>query len=137
MGKKRAVGFVLVIFVILLIGAPVIAREPKVAPAPAPSSSPKLPGRYMIIPVEYNATGYNGEYKACAILKLDTITGETWVLEQVATKTDNGNAYYWRHWEELFERVEHRVDKEGKIIPGTFKRFDESGKVVDGDTEKE
>jgi hypothetical protein len=37
-------------------------------------------GRYQIIPVEYVAIGQHGEYSQKAIIKLDTISGETWVF---------------------------------------------------------
>ena len=58
-------------------------------------------GRYQIIPVEYNSLTPKGEKADKAVLKIDTSTGETWILTDVCGKTEDGKTIVNRGWEKL------------------------------------
>lgn len=63
-------------------------------------------GRYQIIPVEYNSLNLNGDNIKKSVLKIDTLTGETWVLNDNVFKTSDGKTVCSRGWEKLEMYVE-------------------------------
>lgn len=63
-------------------------------------------GRYQIIPVEYNSLNLNGENVKKAVLKIDTLTGDTWILNEAVFKTKDGKKIDTRGWEQLERYLE-------------------------------
>ena len=71
-------------------------------------------GRYQVIPVEYSSSFLDGGYVKQtvrkAVFKIDTLTGETWVLNDY-TKTSDGKFIVYRGWEKLetYEEIKDNI----------------------------
>ncbi len=76
-------------------------------------------GRYQIIPVEYNSFRLNGEKADKAVLKIDTSTGETWILTDVVGKIEDGRTISNRGWEKLEISLSYELKGNILIMEGT------------------
>lgn len=96
---KKVVITLFTVFLVVVSSA--TAAEPK-------KDQPQIQqsGRYQIIPVEYNSINLNGDNVKKAVLKIDTLTGETWILNDDVFKTSDGKIISNRGWEKLERYVE-------------------------------
>ncbi len=113
------------IMVCLLATAGLAAERKKEEPMPEV-------GRYQIVPVEYKAHDLQGSYLRKAVLKIDTTTGKTWVLQEVegkiglplpspnsscrACERATDSIVYYRRWIELEDSEQYNIDKDGNTI---------------------
>ncbi|MBI5561663.1 MAG: hypothetical protein HY894_02235 [Deltaproteobacteria bacterium] len=76
------------------------------------------PGRYQVLSAEYEAAGGpRGLYNKKIIIKLDTVTGKTWVLKEIVEgKTIEESGTTIRYWVEMEDYRPERqtVIKQGK-----------------------
>ena len=113
---------------LLLLTSTCLAKPPKkqAAPTPPPKTGSSEIGRYQITHGAYASVGPGGARTENVLMKLDTVTGETWILDdsQVQTtdeKTNERKHIMSRGWTKTERRIEFQIDEWRKEIPGTLK----------------
>jgi hypothetical protein len=87
---------VITILVFLFAASFVGAAEPKKIQQQVQQN-----GQFQIVQVEYNSLDLNGDKVKKAVLKIDVLTGQTWILVDETYKPSEGKIIINRGWEEL------------------------------------
>jgi hypothetical protein len=96
---------VLINFALLGLSA---CQVPQVSTAQAVPSPATLPaGRYALFQGDYQFINFRGqEFRQRALLKIDTVTGDVWIGEQMQVPQKDGRVVQTRSWRPFNEETE-------------------------------
>ncbi len=114
----RSSGIVAVLlFLLLSTCAAATVKQRNGAPS-APGHS-EQPGRFQVLPVEYEVQYATGKSLKKGLLKIDTATGRTWLYLESYTKQENGGVIAGTGWSEVKDFTLSLIGKPEEIAPAS------------------
>lgn len=112
----RCSGLVVVLF-LLFLNTCIAAESKQNKVLTSESKSSEQMGRFQVLPVEYEVEYASGKSIKKAFLKVDTLTGRSWIYSESYTKQDDGGFVVGIGWSELEDFKLSHMSKSGKITP--------------------
>jgi hypothetical protein len=74
--------------------------------AAEPNKIQQQTAKFQVVSVEYNSLDTGREIVKKSVLKIDVLTGETWILSDIIYKTADGRIVVHRGWDELEQHLD-------------------------------
>jgi len=106
-----------VVLLLLLLNTGVAAEAKQKNVLTTESKSSEEMGRFQMLPVEYEVEYASGKSIKKALLKVDTLTGRSWIYSERYTEQKDGSLVVAIGWSELQDFKLSHISKSGKITP--------------------